>query len=538
MHKLLSKIAKVPIRPYSLVKTVRFNKLAKTPLFLISDKEKEEVKKIYEQMTNFVESDLQKLIYANTASEIIDVINAGNIKKPEHISFALFHLAGYDIKFNEINTQKLSNAISFFLSHFKSICTENQNLIFFLHSISKLAGDDRINLDTDLLYSNLIKETPYVLYNIYTCLELINISSYVSKLFRYEKMSFINFFEKNIRTHLLSKINQMEIREVIILLKLFLDCEYKDIEVVNKIEKRVEDFEIDEKKSHLQLIYLMHLLDIRKPEFFHDNIKKMMQNCVIEPTTEEDAKRQVEIWQRLSQLDQDLIDTMSIPDNVERMTQEKLLRQEKKALIKENDNLIRYRAMRDNLSINDYIEILNLIIEYFPEDKTLIKEVMGRLFLNKGHISSNNYIDLWLLLAYLQKKNSSFAYKPIVEELCVIGNSSLYISVSNMHGQQLLKIFISLANLRVENKDFVLAILNHLTPKLDTLTNDEVINLFKVFFVYSNLFENYYLVIHKELLKRLTSYTYDDLASLKQIFVLKKDLFGDSPLLKILNITN
>ena len=502
----------------------------------ISKEEKDKIVNSFESMNKIMESDLHKVIYANSASEIIKVVNTGSIKSTEDVKFTLFYLSSYELNPENLDIVEVSRCINFFMDNFKQICNDNENLVYFLHIIAKLQESVNASINTEKLYQNLMHNSPYIIYDLYQVNDLINLSNYVGKLFKSETMLFIEYFEKNIKPQMLKNIKQLDLKESVVIVKLLADMNYLDTQIIDKIISNAQGFEIDDKKTHLQLLHLMNHLGYRNPEYFKDIINKLLQAQMLKYKENEGLKRQNEINSRLEEIETELIEAESLEDPLEYQTRKKPLEMEKRDLNKELDNLIEVRAVEDNLAIPDYIEMLNMVIEYFPEDSRLFKEILGRLFLKKSEISKPNYVDLWLTLALASKRGISFMKDPVINELKALGTRLIALSIKNYNASELHKIFASMASLKVDDKNFAFIVISTLIKNIDQLDNSELIQLFRSFFVYSNMFEDYYLKIHDEILRRLTTYKYEELNHLKDVLILKKDLFEDSPLMKLLNI--
>lgn len=508
----------------------------KLPDDTIDESEKQNFMKTFETMNRIIDSDLHKVIYANKAAEIIKVVNEGNIKSGEDIRFTLFYLSSYEFSTENLDVVEVSKCINFFMDNFKDICNENENLVYFLHAITKLQDSVNASLDTDKIFKNLMQDTPYIIYDIYEIKDLINLANYTGRLFRFETMLFIDYFEKNLKPQILKKISQLDLKDSVILIKLMSDMNYLDSQVIDKIISKAQTFDVDDKKTHLQLLYIMNQLGYKNPDFFKDIINKLLHAHILRYKESEGLQRQTEIETRLNEIESEFAEAERISDALEYQTKKRVLEIEKKDLNKEFDDLIEVRALEDNLAISDYIEMLNMVIEYFPEDSRLFKEILGRLFLKRSQIVKDTYIDLWLTIAFATKRGVSFIKDPIINELKSLGTKLISLSIKNYEASEIIKVFISMASIKVDDKNFASLVIVSLLNKIDKLNNTELIQLFRSFFVYSNMFEDFYLKIHDEILRRLTTYKYEELSAIKDVLVLKKDLFEDSPLMKLLNI--
>jgi len=448
-----------------------------------------------------------RVIEAEKPEDIITEILQDNLTRQEEIRFALHYLTTFDLEKAKINSLDWAKTINYFITRAKDIADDNENLLFFLHCISKLYRSTGIRVNLEQLSDFLNEDQPNVVFQLFSQTDLINISNYLIVVYERELYSFIDFFERKLKSHIIQEIPKFEAGNLISLLILLQSIEYKDPQLIGPLVERSKSLRGLNIKDKLRIVYLTSNIGSFDIELFEDLLSEVLTGHRVKEYTKED-----------------------IEDDETLTAEEKAKYEEESMLGAKPVYEIKGTGTAESLSPSEHVEILNILAARHPEKLREIKKIMFLILESIGSLPVENYIDLWLLTSMISKRNSEFVKEPIIAALKQAGLRIPELSFKGLSMSNVSKIMISLSSMKVSDKDLVLFLINLLMNNLAQLKIQEIVHLFRAFYVYSNMFEKFFEILHDNIVKRmdeLDSALYDQL---REPLKLKTNKFKDSPL--------
>lgn len=459
-------------------------------------------------MKQMDEHPFYRVINAQKPEEIITEILADNLKRQEEIRFALHYLTTFDLDKANVNTLDWAKTINYFITHARDITDDNENLLFFLHSISKLYRSTGIRVNLEQLSDFLNEEQPNVIFQLFSQTDLINICNYMIIIYEKELYSFMDFFERKIKKHIIREIPKFEASNLISLLILLQSIEYKDPQLIGPLLERSKSLNDLSIKDRLKIVYLTNNIGSFDDELFDDLLSEILTGHRVKLYTKEDV------------------------EDDKTLTEEEIANYEQSSEMGARPAYeIRGTDSAESLSPSELVEILNIIAAKYPEKLTEIKKIMFLVIDSMSKIPVENFIDLWLLTSIISKRNPAFVKEPIIAALKQAGLRNPELSFKGLPVSDLSKIMIALSSMKVNDKDLILFLINLIGQNLSHLKIQELVHLFRAFYVYSNMFEKFFVILHDSIVQRmneLDSTLYDQL---REPLKLKADKFKGSPLI-------
>ena len=499
-----------------------------------SQKTDDEILKDMEQIKKIHSSNIYKIMQSESPEKLIKLILEKKLTNIDEIRFSFLYLSSFKLNDLKISKQEISQLIHIFISNINNFCDDSNNFCFFFHIISKIYNETGVIINLDILSDFLNKNSTSILLEQLNSEDLIHFSNYLEKIYKTEIMEFYHFFNYRIQPLIKKNLHNYKMGDILTLLSIMYRSKNKDISFINEIIDQMGDFKKYDRKEIMDFLFFINNLGFKEEEFTnyllyeilkeYSNLEKIDNDLVNDNSYEQ---------QLLKSKEEELKKTIDPMKKIE-LTEEIEIRKEE--LLKRHKEGYTQDRIEDNFDVSIYIELLHISIDTVPKSLDVIKEILFRINEKIKDLDKDYYIDLWNCIALIKKRNIKLSVVPFLKSLKKYGIQNKNLSLKNYQAKDLNGIFVSLASMKDNDQKFVHVVLNLLLPKINELTDLELVQLFISFFVYSNIFENYYLIIHKELVMRMDSLDMNHLKMIEKVLRLKKDLFSYSPLMKILNI--
>ena len=192
------------------------------------------------------------------------------------------------------------------------------------------------------------------------------------------------------------------------------------------------------------------------------------------------------------------------------------------------------------------VQLLTVYSQRGIQNPLFLCKVINAVNRNNQDISLGQYSQLWSLIANIWQKFPSKEQKKdgqpdspvnvslqlLVSSLMKLIPSSKYIKPSRLNLDELNKIILALASIRVKEfhfvENFLKAGTNILKAGGQKFKPEDVINFTKASYGYSNSLENYFQIAHKYCEANYAQFTPEEIMTLKKIFSLRQDILSQS----------
>lgn len=452
------------------------------------------------QLKELNDSAFCRIINAKEPDEIISELLKNELADISELKFALFYLSSFELSDLKTNQKELNKVLQLFRDKISDIANDNDNFLFYFHSYSKLVRNLPGLQECTKLTQFLDGDNFSVVFDLYSEEQIIALLSSLSIIFQHEIGSFISFFDKKVKKSLIKSTKEFTEDGLLSLLLLFQSLEYFDVDVIKVFKSTI--LENNYSRSHqIKFICVLNEMMLIDKKMVNELIGKLSKIAKVESEENEDEP-------------------------------EKSLEERKKTGDSPSDKLISIE-FRDNLAeipADVLVDFMYVILEHIPEKLDFIKHVFYAILSRIKTLRMDNFVDLWLIVSKLTKTNPKFVKEPILTELIRVGSSDPNFSFRNLDPNQTVQVIVSLASMKVNDKDLVGLLMEHLIPNVKYLSIENLVILFRSFFVYSNIFEAHFRFLHEEIVSKMRELTPELLKQLKDPIELKGILFKDSPL--------
>jgi hypothetical protein len=179
------------------------------------------------------ENPVMSLMNAEDPNKVLDIISVQKESKSsltiDFLRTSLFYLTNFPQNaYSNIDLNELNDFFKIISKKISRLCHDNESFIhimFCLFNLYQKTGG--ISFNYDLIKNYILKRNMNVHYDLMTPKQLVNVSLYLSVIFRDSKEEFISYFNEKILANLEPQFENLKSTEISQLMIMFMNFEYK-----------------------------------------------------------------------------------------------------------------------------------------------------------------------------------------------------------------------------------------------------------------------------------------------------------------------
>jgi hypothetical protein len=447
------------------------------------------------------DSPFYRVINAGSVEEVIAEVIENNITDPTELKFSLFNLTTFDLSADKVSRKDLKKCLDVFQSRVADMAGETEDFLSFFHCFSKALRGLGEPTDVSRISEFLQNGEFNVVFELFDEAQMITLLNSIASIFMFEIGTFLWFFETKLKPVVLKELPGYSEDGQLNILLLMRSTEYRDLDLM-RVYESLSQGEEGNRNHKIKFLSIMNEMAKLKPEVVQKMVQKLSTQAILSTNPQEEQE--------------------------ERLSEEDV--QRKRGPRPDINVSVDYRNAFDEINSDVLVELGYLVLDYVPENLDFMKQLFFSVLSRHASLTTSEFIDLWLITSKLSKSNKDFVKDPIVAELRRLGIQKPHISFRTLTSEQLVQLLVALSSMKVNDTHLVALVTEMLVPHLDSLPIEDLVTLFRSYFVYSRLFEKYFVRIHDEIVAKIAQLTPELVRQIRDPIELKGELFRGSPI--------